>query len=83
MKTYEEMVQFTVDEAVSGDLRYHEWAVVIALAHAYGIDRQTVFKDIVFEKEVRAKQHKEAKRAESRASNEARRLANLANKELA
>lgn len=81
MKSYHEMVQFIVDQVDKGKLRYYEWPAVMAVAEAYGIPQETVFNDIKFEKEFREKAHKEARKAESRASNEQRRLANIARKQ--
>lgn len=79
MKIYEEMVQFIVDQSTNR-LRYNEWPAVIAIAEAYGIPEVTVFADIKFEKDLREKARKEAKRETDCASNEQRRLANLAKK---
>lgn len=78
MKSYHEMIQFIVDQVDNGILRYYEWPVVIAIAEAYGIPQDTVFNDIKFEKEFREKAKKEQRKALNRASNEQRRLANLA-----
>ena len=72
------MVQFIVDQVDLGKLRYYEWPAVIAIAEAYGIPQETVFGDVKFEKEFREQAKKEQRKAESRASNEQRRLANLA-----
>ena len=78
MKSYHEMVQFIVDQVDLGKLRYYEWPAVIAIAEAYGIPQDTVFSDVQFEKELRERAKKEQRKAESRSSNEQRRLANLA-----
>jgi hypothetical protein len=78
MKSYHEMIQFIVDQVDNGKLRYYEWPAVIAIAEAYEIPQETVSTDILFEKEWRGKAKKERRKAESRASNEERRLANLA-----
>lgn len=78
MKSYHEMIQFIVDQVDNGKLRYYEWPAVIAIAEAYSIPQETVFNDIKFEKEFREQAKKERRRAESRVSNEQRRLANLA-----
>ena len=77
MKSYHEMIQFIVDQVDLGKLRYYEWPAVIAIAEAYCIPDETVFNDVKFEKELREKSKKEQRKAESRASNEQRRLANL------
>lgn len=78
MKSYHEMIQFIVDQVDNGILRYYEWPAVIAIAEAYIIPQETVTNDIKFEKEFREKARKEARKAASRASNEQRRLANIA-----
>ena len=78
MKSYHEMIQFITDQVDSGKLRYYEWPAVIAIAEAYGIPQETVFSDVKFEKEFREKAKKEQRKALNRASNEQRRLANLA-----
>lgn len=75
------MIQFIVDQVDNGILRYYEWPVVIALAEAYGISQETVTNDIKVEKEFREQAKKERRKAESRASNEQRRLANLARRQ--
>jgi hypothetical protein len=77
MKTYEEMIQYTVDKVDSGILRYQEWTAVILLSEAYGVSQEIISSDIKVEKEFREKARLEKRRMESRASNEKRRLANL------
>lgn len=81
MKTYHEMIQFVVDQADKRIFQYHEWVAALTIAEAYDIPQETVFSDIKFEIAFRDKAHKEARRAEMQASNEERRLANLAAKE--
>jgi hypothetical protein len=78
MKSYHEMIQFIVNQVDNGTLRYYEWPAVIAIAEAYSIPQETVFTDIKSEKEFREKARKEARKVASRASNEQRRLANIA-----
>lgn len=78
MKSYHEMIQFIVDQVDHGKLRYYEWPAVIAISEAYGIPQETVFGDVKFEKDFREQAKKARRKAESRASNEQRRLANLA-----
>lgn len=78
MKSYHEMIQWLVDQVDSGQLRYNEWPAAMAIATAYGIPQQTVFDDVKFEKNFRDRAKKEQRRAEYSASNEQRRLANLA-----
>ncbi len=78
MKTYHEMIQFIVDQVDNGRLRYYEWPAVMAIAEAYGIVQETVFNDVQFEKQFREQAKKAQRQAQSRASNEQRRLANLA-----
>ena len=81
MKTYHEMIQFVVDQADKRIFQYHEWVAALTIAEAYDIPQETVFGDIKFEIAFRDKAHKEARRAAMQASNEERRLANLAAKE--
>jgi len=78
MKSYHEMIQFIVDQVDNGRLRYYEWPAVMAIAEAYGIAQETVFNDVQFEKQFREQAKKAQRQAQSRASNEQRRLANLA-----
>ncbi len=78
MKTYEEMIQWLVDN--NSLLRYSEWPAVMAISEIYDVPQQTVFNDMQFEKDLREKTLKEQRKAEHRASNEQRRLANLAAK---
>lgn len=79
MKSYEEMIQWTADN--ESTLRYHYWPAEMAIAEMYGVPVKTVHVDVVHELELRAKAAKEKRREESRASNEQRRLANLARKQ--
>lgn len=76
MKTYEEMIQYVVDNHMQ--LRYVYWAVSFVLAPAYGVDRETVHVDIQNEIAVREEKINQARKAAYRAENEARRLANIA-----
>lgn len=78
MKSYPEMIQWHVDQVDSGKLRYYEWPSVMAIAHSYDVTEQQVYVDINQEKQHRQQQLKQRRRDEHRASNEARRLANLA-----
>lgn len=77
MKTYEEMIQFAVDQDNKGYLQYVDWVTTLLLSEAYGVLRDTVYSDLTAEKEHRANAKKLARKAASRASNEARRLANI------
>lgn len=85
MKTYEEMVQWVVDNSTTGSmkLRYNEWPAVMAISEIYAIPYETIATDIRVEKDLREKAEKKRRKAESRASNEQRRLANLAKKGVA
>ena len=78
MKIYEEMIQWMIDN--NSLLRYHEWPAVMAISEIYDVPQQTVFNDMQFEKDLREQALKERRKAEHRASNEQRRLANLAAK---
>ena len=77
MKTYEEMIQFAMDAEDKGTMRYVDWVIGMVLSEAYDIPRETVFADLGAEKERLAKERKLARKAKSRAENEARRLANI------
>lgn len=79
MKTYEEMIQFTVDR-MDTTLRYQAWCAYILLAGAYDKTQDEVAKDISAEVSWREHQRRAKQKADQRASNEARRLANLAKK---
>jgi hypothetical protein len=79
MKSYHEMVQWVVDN--NTQLRYYEWPALMAISESYGIDYSIVQADVQFEKNLREKAAKEKRKAESRASNEQRRLANFARKQ--
>lgn len=83
MKSYDEMIQFIVDQVDRGRLRYYEWPAVIAIAEVYGKTVGEVTLEIQVEKEFREQAKKKNRKAEHQASNEARRLANLAKKESA
>lgn len=77
MKTYEQMIQWHVNRVDSARIRYHEWPSYEAIAEIYGVAVDQVVADINQEKEHRENQRREDRKAEHRASNEARRLANL------
>ena len=77
MKTYEEMIQFTVDQDNKGYLQYVDWVTSLLLSEAYGVPRDTVYSDLTAEKEHRVNAKKLARKAQSRVENEARRLANI------
>lgn len=81
MKSYHEMIQWVVDQVDHGKLRYYEWPAILAITEAYGIPQDIVFDDVKFEKEFREQAKKAQRKAESRDSNEQRRLANLARKQ--
>ena len=80
MKSYQEMIQFAVDQIDNGTLRHTQWTAVLLIAEAYEISYAIVGADIKAEKEIREKVLKEARKAENQRSNEQRRLANLARK---
>lgn len=79
IKTYLEMVRWVVDNNTR--LRYYEWPALLAIAEAYGVPYENVQRDVQFEAALREKALKEQRKAASRASNEQRRLANLARKQ--
>lgn len=80
MKSYEEMIQWVVDN--NSQLRYNEWPAVMAISESYNIPIGIVRNDVQFEKDLREKEAKERRKADrkaqNQASNEQRRLANLA-----
>lgn len=83
MKTYEEAVQFTVDNlGVPGSagtrLRYQGWTAYILLAGIYDTSEEKVAADIAAEVEKREDADRKARRQASRDANEAQRLSNLA-----
>jgi hypothetical protein len=79
MKSYEEMTYWVV--ALSDKLRYNEWPALLAISEMYDIPYDIVQSDVQVIKDQREKALKEQRKAESRASNEQRRLANLARKQ--
>jgi hypothetical protein len=79
MKTYHEMIQWVVDH--NDKLRYHEWPALMAISEIYGIPYESVAADVQTIKIHRERAQKEQRQAQSRASNEQRRLANLARKQ--
>jgi len=79
MKTYHEMIKWVVDN--NDKLRYHEWPALMSISEAYDIPFEIARTDVQVEKDFRENAAKEQRKAESRASNEQRRLANLARKQ--
>jgi hypothetical protein len=85
MKSYEESIQFTVDNlGVPGStddlLRYVGWTAYILLGGIYNISEEKVASDIATEVSKREAADRVARKQASRDANEARRLANLAAK---
>jgi hypothetical protein len=78
MKTYEEMIQWMIDN--NSLLRYHEWPAVMAISKIYDVPQQTVFDHMQSENDLREQALKKQRKAEHRVRNEQRRLANLATK---
>lgn len=76
IKNYLEMVRWVVDN--NSRLRYYEWPALLTISEAYGVSYENVQRDVQFEAALREKAAKEQRKAASRASNEQRRLANLA-----
>jgi hypothetical protein len=76
MKTYHEMIQWAVDN--ESTLRYHYWPAEMAIAVMHEVPVKTVHEDVAHELDLRATAAREQRKAQSRASNEQRRLANLA-----
>lgn len=81
MKSYEEMIQWHVDQVDSGKLRYYEWPSALAISEVFGKDSSLVVADINFEKAHRAEIRKQERKELHRAENEKRRLANLTRKQ--
>lgn len=81
MKSYEEMIQWHVDQVESGNLRYHEWPSYLAISAVFGKDIDFVVADIYLEKEHREGIRKQQRKELHRAENEKRRLANLSRKQ--
>ena len=79
MKTYEEMIHFTVDQ-MQDRLRYQGWCAYILLAAAYDTTQEEVAEDINSEVTRREHQRRAALKINHRAEHEARRMANLAKK---
>lgn len=69
MNSYNQMINWHVDQVENGIIRYYEWPSKMAIAVAYGVSEEQVDVDIGQEKEYREDKRKE--------ENEARRLANL------
>lgn len=77
MKSYNQMINWHVDQVENGIIRYYEWPSKMAIAVAYGVSEEQVDVDIGQEKEYREDKRKEAQRKKHQEENEARRLANL------
>lgn len=77
MKSYEEMIQWHVDQVDSGNLRYYEWPSALAISAAFGKDSSLVLVDIDLEKARRKSIKKQQRKEQHRTENEKRRLANL------
>ena len=81
MKTYDQMLDFVVDQSNNGNLRYVEWVACVVIAEAYNTSPETVMNHINQEKERQKIQLRALNKAKNQASNEQRRLANLARKQ--
>lgn len=79
MKTYEQMIQWVVDN--NDKLRYHEWPALMSISEIYNVPYESVAAAVQTVKIHRERAQKDLRRAQSRASNEQRRLANLARKQ--
>lgn len=77
MKSYEEMIQWHVDQVDSGKLRHYEWPSALAISEVFGKDSSLVLVDIDSEKAHRESIKKQQRKELHRAENEKRRLANL------
>ena len=79
MKSYEEMIQWVEDNNTK--LRYYEWPALMAISEIYDVPYGIVQADVQAKKDLREKAAKEHRKALSRASNEERRLANIARRQ--
>ena len=77
MKSYNQMINWHVDQVEKNSIRYYEWPSKMAIAEAYGVSEEQVDVDVNQEKEYREDKRKEAQRKKHQEENEARRLANL------
>lgn len=85
MKSYQEMVTYVVDNCdgtQSSDYRYVKWVAAYILGHMFGKTPNEVSEEVNSELARRESVRRELRKQESRASNEARRLANLAKKDM-
>jgi hypothetical protein len=78
MKTYMQMIHWIADKA-DNVLRHGEWAAMCAVAETYDVPLERVSKHVKTGKHLREMALKKQRKAEHQASNEQRRLANLAN----
>jgi hypothetical protein len=80
MKTYEEMIAFTVQNCTEGAkyLRYNKWVANMLLVEVYSKSPKQVSADIEAGIKQFENAQKEMFRAKNRAEHESRRLANLA-----
>lgn len=81
MKTYDQMLDFVIGQSNNGNLRYVEWVACVVIAEAYNTSPETVMNHINQEKERQKIQRRALNKAKNQASNEQRRLANLARKQ--
>ena len=77
MRSYEEMIQWHVDQADNGKIRHYEWPSYFAISEVFGKDVNSVVADINGEKARREEIKKQQRKEQHRVENEKRRLANL------
>lgn len=79
MKTYEQIIDFMVDDATIGvkQLRYHEWAGQLVIAEIYGVPMDQVVADVAQGVGRRRAEIKAVQKAQRQLDHNLRREANL------
>jgi hypothetical protein len=79
MKTYEQTIDFMVDDATIGakQLRYHEWAGQLVIAEIYGVTMDQVVADIARGVSRHHAEIKAAQKAQRQLDHNLRRESNL------
>lgn len=76
MKTYEEMLDFAVDQIESGNFQYQKWVVGQTLAHMFGLENEVVYRDIDCFLAIREDKRKIERMKQRQVENAGRRNAN-------
>ena len=84
MKTYEQMIDFLVEDATIGAkrIRYYEWVGYLVIAETYGVTVDQVHVDVTRGLNQYHTQLKDVRRAQQRIDHERRRAANSARQTL-